>query len=104
VTEADPPRLRQVVPNLPRDLETIVHKAIARDPKDRYANGQEMAADMRRFQEDRPIQARRISSVERFGRWCRRNPIVASLTGGVAALLIVATVVSILLAIKTTAA
>jgi serine/threonine protein kinase/WD40 repeat protein len=98
VTDAEPPRLRKLVPGLPRDLETIVHKATARDPKDRYGSGQEMAADLRRFVEDRPILARRISTAERLGRWCRRNPVVAGLTGGVAAALVAAAVVSIVLA------
>jgi eukaryotic-like serine/threonine-protein kinase len=94
VMEAEPPRLGTLASHLPRDLETIVHKAISREPQDRYSSGQELAADLRRFLEDRPIQARRISSVERFGRWCRRNPLVASLAGGVAAALVAVAVVS----------
>jgi serine/threonine protein kinase/WD40 repeat protein/tetratricopeptide (TPR) repeat protein len=98
VMDAEPQRLRQLVRGLPRDLETIVHKAIARDPNDRYASSQEMAADLRRFVEDRPIQARRISSLERFGRWCRRNPVVAGLGGGVIAALVAVAVVSTVLA------
>ena len=98
VMDAEPQRLRQLVPGLPRDLETIVHKAIARDANDRYASGQELATDLRRFVEDRPIQARRISSLERFGRWCRRNPVVAGLGGGVIAALVAVAVVSTVLA------
>ena len=83
--DADPPRLRQVVPALPRDLETIVHKAISRDPNDRYADGQELAADLRRFLEDRPILARRPSAVDRARKWLRRHP---SLVGSAVLLLV----------------
>ncbi len=98
VTDAEPQRLRQLVPGLPRDLETIVHKAMAREPNDRYASAQDMAADLRRFVEDRPIQARRVSSSERLHRWCRRNPVVASLTSGVIAALVAVAIVSTVLA------
>src|SRR5262249_18325505 len=65
---------RRVNPAVPRDLETIVLKAIARDPAHRYQTAAELADDLKRFVEDRPIQARRASLRERFWRWCRRNP------------------------------
>ena len=76
---AAPPAPRSRVPAIPRDLETIVLKAIARDPAMRYPSAKEMADDLRRFLEDRPIRARRASSAEQAFRWCRRNPAVASL-------------------------
>lgn len=80
--------LSQVVPHVPRDLETIIHKSIDLDPHQRYASAGELAADLQRFSAGEPILARRISWVERGGRWCRRNPALASLTGLVALLLI----------------
>ena len=46
-------------PAIPRELETIVLKAMAKDPAGRYATAQELADDLRRFLEDRPIMARR---------------------------------------------
>jgi len=79
VLEASPPRPRSVNPSIPRDLETIVLKATARDPAMRYASARELAEDLRRYLEDRPILARRASSTEQAWRWCRRNPAVASL-------------------------
>src|SRR5262249_57479596 len=66
------------------DLETVVLKAIARDPAHRYQPPAEMAEDLKRFVEDRPVRARRISEGERLWRWCRRNPLPASLLAGVA--------------------
>ncbi len=60
VLHEDPPRPRQLDPRLPRDLETIVLKAMAREPSHRYATAAELAEDLRRFVEDRPIRARRV--------------------------------------------
>ncbi|HEV3260403.1 MAG TPA: protein kinase [Gemmataceae bacterium] len=84
----DPPRPRKLVPHIPRDLETIVLKAGARDTADRYATAEALAEDLQRFLSDRPIHARRHPALERLWRWCRRNPAVASLIGVIAALLI----------------
>ena len=82
VLHEDPPRPRQVDPRMPRDLETIVLKAMAREPSHRYASAAELAEDLRRFVEDRPIRARRVSAWERVGRWGRRNPLAAGLLAG----------------------
>lgn len=70
-------RPRKFNPTIPRDLETIILTATARDPSDRYATAQDLANDLLAFQEDRPILARRMSVMERFFRWCRRNPAIA---------------------------
>jgi WD40 repeat protein/serine/threonine protein kinase len=79
VTTDEPPRLDKLNPAIPRDLVTIIQKAIDRNPDHRYASAGDLAADLQRFIEDEPIHARRISSGERFLRWCRRNPAVAAL-------------------------
>jgi serine/threonine protein kinase len=79
VLHEDPPPPRQLDPRVPRDLETIVLKAMAREPSHRYAIAAEMAADLRRFLEDRPIRARRVGPWERGVRWCRPNPLAAGL-------------------------
>ena len=84
VTSGEPPRLRSVNPDVPRDLETIVHKAIDRDPSHRYGSSGELADDLRRFVDDEPIRARRLSPKERIGRWVRRNKAVASLLAALA--------------------
>jgi WD40 repeat protein/serine/threonine protein kinase len=83
VMHDEPPRPRKFNPGVPRDLETVVLKAIARDPAHRYQTPAEMADDLKRFVEDRPVKARRVSEAEKFLRWCRRNPLVASLLAGI---------------------
>jgi serine/threonine protein kinase/WD40 repeat protein len=89
VTQEAPARLASVNAEVPRDLETIVQKAIERDPAHRYASASELAADLQRYLDDEPIAARRTSPAERLGRWARRNPMVASLGGAVFLLLAV---------------
>ena len=68
VNHVEPPRLRGVNPAVPRDLETIVHKAIEKETAHRYATAADLAEDLRRFLEDRPIHARRVGSTERLTR------------------------------------
>jgi WD40 repeat protein/serine/threonine protein kinase/Tfp pilus assembly protein PilF len=80
VMHGEPPRPRAVNPSLPRDLETIVLKAIAREPGQRYPTAGELADDLKRFLDDRPIRARRAGALERGWRWCRRNPRAALMT------------------------
>ncbi len=75
----EPPAPRSIDATLPRDLETIILKAIARQPADRYQSADLLAADLRRFLDDQPIHARRIGILERSWRICRRNPVVVSL-------------------------
>jgi eukaryotic-like serine/threonine-protein kinase len=86
-----PPAPRRIDPRIPRDLETIVLKAIAKEPAERYATAEAMASDLENFLADRPIVARRSGPAERAWRWCRRNPAAAGLlaASGVAALALV---------------
>src|SRR5579875_1317348 len=98
VTTEEPPSLDKLNRSIPRDLVTIVHKAIDRETGRRYQTAGELAADLQRFLDDEPIQARRISSAERLARWCRHHPGVATLTGILALLLIGITAVSLLTA------
>jgi serine/threonine protein kinase len=79
VTQEQPTRLRKLDRSIPTDLETIVHKAMAREPAQRYATAAAMAEDLKRFLDGRPIRARRISPAERAWRWCKRNRAVAAL-------------------------
>ncbi len=64
---------RRLNPAVPRDLETIVLKAMAKDVSSRYSTAQELAADLRRFMDDQPILARRPGVLERTLRWARRH-------------------------------
>ncbi|MFO0810939.1 MAG: protein kinase [Gemmataceae bacterium] len=100
----EPARPRKLNPAVPRDLETVVLKATAKDPARRYQSAAELAADLRRFAEDRPVQARRATPAERAWRWCRRNPLVASLLTAVVSLLVAITAVSVLAAARDRAA
>jgi serine/threonine protein kinase len=87
----EPTKPRRINPAIPRDLETIVLKAMAKDPSGRYATAQDLAADLKRFLDDRPILARRPGPVERSLRWAMRHrELVATTT----AVLVVALIVS----------
>ncbi len=73
----DIPKPRSIDPSIPRDLETIILKATARDASARYATAADLGDDLTRFIEDRPIAARRERPSERLLRWMRRNPAIA---------------------------
>jgi serine/threonine protein kinase len=90
IVEDAPPAPRRIDSAIPPDLETIVLKAIAKEPAARYQRAEQLAEDLRRWLADRPILARRSTALERFGRWCRRNPLVASLATAVVLLLVAA--------------
>ena len=81
IREVGPAAPRSLRPDLPRDLETIVLKAIAREHGERYASAGALSEDLRRWLEDRPIAARRAGPLERGWRWCRRNRALATLAG-----------------------
>jgi WD40 repeat protein/tRNA A-37 threonylcarbamoyl transferase component Bud32 len=84
--EPRPPR--SLNDRVPRDLETICLKAMAKVPGRRYASALEMAEDLHRFLNGEPIRARRVGRAEKLGRWARRNPVVAGLMATVVVLLI----------------
>lgn len=86
-----PASVRSINSAIPRDLETIVNKAIERDPKNRYATSADFAEDLRRFCSDEPILARRTSPFELAWRWARRHKLVATLSTGLAFVLLAAT-------------
>jgi WD40 repeat protein/serine/threonine protein kinase len=69
----------QLQPGLPRDLTTICLKCLEKDPRRRYRSALALAEDLRRFQAGEPVRARPVGPLGRLGRWCRRQPIVASL-------------------------
>src|SRR5213079_251178 len=72
--ETPAPKLRSLSHSFDRDLETICARCLERDPKARYQSAGDLAADLERWLEGRPIVARPISVPTRLGRWSRRNP------------------------------
>jgi serine/threonine protein kinase len=96
IAEEEPAPPRKLNPAIPRELETILLKTMNKEPGDRYATAQELAADLRRFLENRPIKAKRPSLWDRTFKLCRRHArIVAAAfvllvlaAGGLAASLI----------------
>lgn len=79
ILNREPIAVRTLRPAVPRDLETICHKALEKDPTRRYPSALEMAEDLRRFLDDREILAQPVSKFERAWRWCRRHPELAGL-------------------------
>jgi serine/threonine protein kinase/tetratricopeptide (TPR) repeat protein len=89
VREVEPVPPSQLQPNCPKDLETICLKSLSKDIQKRYPSLAEMAADLRAYQEGRPITARPVNFAERSYRWAKRNPRIALLLGVVTTLIVV---------------
>jgi tRNA A-37 threonylcarbamoyl transferase component Bud32 len=88
VLSAEPAPLHTLRPDVPRDLETIVHKCLSKAAGDRYATAQALALDLRRFLADEPVLAQPVSGVQRLARrvWRARRWV----GGGIAALVVLA--------------
>lgn len=67
-------RLRGHGAEIPKDLETIVHKSLEADPEDRFESAEEMADELRRFVDHRPLVCRRPGIAQRTAKWVRRHP------------------------------
>ncbi len=78
ITYESPVPLRQHDHRIPRDLETLVQKALAKDPSDRFAAAADLADELRRYLESRPIRSRPVGPAERLWRWCKRSPVLAT--------------------------
>lgn len=85
--------LGKVNPEVPVDLQTIIHKSIDSDPAHRYQSAGKLAEELQRYIDDVPIEARRISHFERLSRWSRHNKGLAAslLTSGLLVTLIAVT-------------
>jgi WD40 repeat protein len=94
VRAQEPVPPQRLVPRLPRDLDTICLKCLGKLPRDRYATAGQLADDLQLFLDDKPITARPVGPLARAGRWARRNPVVAGLCAGVAALLVATVIVA----------
>ncbi|MEQ8763383.1 MAG: serine/threonine-protein kinase, partial [Planctomycetota bacterium] len=95
IRKEDPPALDRLVPDLPRDLQTIIEKCLAKEPARRYRTAWDLADDLQRFLESRPIRARRATPIERLVFWSRRNPAAALLLSVLLSVAVAAVVAAI---------
>jgi eukaryotic-like serine/threonine-protein kinase len=100
VLHDEPRSPRRLNDRIPRDLETICQKAIAKEPKGRYATASDLGDDLRRFQNGEPIRARPVWRSEKAWRWCRRNPALAAASALAIAALAAVAVVSLVFAVE----
>jgi WD40 repeat protein/serine/threonine protein kinase len=100
VRNAEPVPPSHLTAGLPLDLETICLKCLRKEPPQRYGSAGELADDLERFLRDEPVHARPVGRLERGWRWCRRNPIVATLSAALLMVLLVGSLVASIAAIK----
>ncbi len=82
IGESEPAPVRRLNPSVPVDLATIVAKATSKEASNRYETALQLADDLTRFLEGRPIAARPVGPLARTWRWCRRKPLLACLAAG----------------------
>jgi serine/threonine protein kinase/WD40 repeat protein len=100
VAESNPPSLRKRVPSFPRDLATIIEKAIEKEPRRRYQTAGALADDLQRFLDGRTIAARRVGELERVWMWARRRPGMAGLVAALVLCLVGGSAISVWLAVR----
>src|SRR5262249_58057497 len=103
VSPVDPAPPSRLQPKVPHDLTTICLKCLEKAPARRYQSAAELAEDLQRWLEGRPIAARRVGVLGRTRRWCRRNPGLAGAIGAAALFLVLGSIVSSLLAVRSLA-
>jgi serine/threonine protein kinase len=97
VLHSEPVAVTGLRPNVPKDLETICHKCLRKDPRHRYLSASELAYDLQSFVQGKPIKARPRGAVERAWRWIREHPAPAGLAAaGVLTPLIALIILSLL--------
>lgn len=90
VLNVEAPRPSSLEAKVPRDLETVIARALAKEPADRYVSARDFGGDLRRYLGGRPIKAQPISLAERTFRWANRNRVFA--TSAVGSLVVLAAV------------
>jgi DNA-binding beta-propeller fold protein YncE/tRNA A-37 threonylcarbamoyl transferase component Bud32 len=79
VVADEPVPVRTLQPRVPRDVETICLKCLQKDPAKRYCSAEELAVDLRKFNEGKPILARPVGRLEKAAKWAWRRPAAAAL-------------------------
>jgi serine/threonine protein kinase len=79
ILQDEPPSPRKLHARIPRDLDTICLKCLEKPPAKRYQTSHEVAEDLRRYLDNKPINARPVGSTARAWRWCKRNRGFAAL-------------------------
>jgi WD40 repeat protein/tetratricopeptide (TPR) repeat protein len=92
--------LSRVRPGLPRDLATICHHCLEKEPARRYPSAGALADDLHRFLDGEPIRARRVGELERLAKWARRRPAVAGLLAALLVVLLLGTGFSSFFAVR----
>jgi hypothetical protein len=94
IADDEPRPPRSLAPAIPPELETVVLKALRKEPAERYATAQELADDLQRFLDNRPVVARRPTPADRLRQWARRHPTAVAAGVVLLALLSVGSLVS----------
>lgn len=100
VVHDEPPSPKKLNGTVPKDLETITLRCLEKDPNRRLPSAQNLTTELRRFLAGEPIESRPISSWERAWRWCRRKPLVASMSATIAGLITFVAVAGPLVALR----
>lgn len=79
VSDSQPVPPSRIQPNIPPDLDAVCLKCLEKEPQHRYASASDLADDLERFHSGKPTLARPVSFQEQVWRWCRRQPVIASL-------------------------
>ncbi len=95
-----PPSLQSLRAEIPADYQAVCLKCLEKDPKDRYENCYLLAEDLRRLEIGEPTLARPLTRTQKFQRWVKKNPVIASLSGSIALLLLITAIVTSFLTIR----
>ena len=99
ILDEEPPGLRKLDVNVPRDLETITLKCLEKDPAKRYQTASELSDELRRYVSDEPILARPVGRIERGWRWCKRHQAVSWLSALLLLVLVTISIVAPIIAV-----
>ena len=100
IIQTEPEAPRKISASIPRNLETICLKCLAKEPVKRYPSCQHLADELDRWLRGEPITARPIGMLERSWRWAKRRPAVAALSSALLVLLAAIVVIAPIEAVK----